>query len=105
MSAGEGWTAAFKPTPPAESALVLQAVQGDHGQWAIRNGPGSLGGEFDRYYVELSGYCGEHNPHVFAAAPELQKALEKARNTLAGLGHPKIAANICDAALNKALGK
>lgn len=77
MSAGEGRAdAPFKPTPPAATALILRAVQGNHGQWTIRNGPGSLGGEFERYYVELSGYCGEHNPRVFAAAPEMLKALE-----------------------------
>lgn len=35
-------------------------------------------------------------------APDLLKALQKARNTLAGLGHPKIAADICDAALARA---
>lgn len=70
---------AFKPTPPDASALILRVIRSGHsGQFSIENGPGSLGGEFDRYYVHLSGYCGQHNPGVFAAAPELLQALELA---------------------------
>lgn len=42
------------------------------------------------------------NARLIAAAPDLFAALTKARNTLAGLGHPKIAADICDAALASA---
>lgn len=45
------------------------------------------------------------NAHLIAAAPELLAALEKARNTLAGLGVPSIAANICDATIAKARGE
>jgi len=97
-------TTKFKPTPPDASALKLRAVQGQHGQFTIENGDGNLNGEFDRYYVNLGGYTGEHSPWVFAAAPELLVALEKAHNTLAGCGMAKIAADICGPALAKARG-
>lgn len=70
----------FRPTPPDDSALKLRVVQTvdqrAHGQFTIENGEGSIGGEWDRYYVNLSGYCGEHNPGIFAAAPELYNELE-----------------------------
>lgn len=45
------------------------------------------------------------NARLIAAAPDLYKALEKARNTLAGCGMKNIAANICDAALAKVRGE
>lgn len=45
------------------------------------------------------------NARLIAAAPELYEALQKASNTLAGCGMPKIAADICDAALRKARGE
>lgn len=92
----------FRPTPPDASALNLRVVMGEHGQVSIENGEGTLGGEFDRYYVHIGGYAGQHNPWVFAAAPELLAALEKAHNTLAGCGMAKIAADICGPALAKA---
>lgn len=66
----------FKPTPAEPNARRLRAVRCGSGQWAIENSPGSLGGEFDQHYVHLSGYCGPHNPWVFAAAPELLEALQ-----------------------------
>lgn len=76
-------TTKFTPTPPDASALELRVIPGGHPrQFRIENGPGSLGGEFDRYYVALSGYCGEHKPEVFAAAPELYEALEAAHHAL-----------------------
>lgn len=77
----------FRPTPPDASALELRVVQSGeqrgYGQFSIENGEGSLGGEWDRYYVDLSGYFGEHNPAVFAAAPELYEALQNAIVALA----------------------
>lgn len=67
----------FTPTPPDASALVLRVVPCEHGQFSIENGAGSLGGEFGRYYVHLSGYCGVHDPNVFAAAPEMTELLRE----------------------------
>lgn len=72
----------FRPTPPDDSALKLRVLRGEHGQFTVENGEGSLGGEFDRYYVNFGGYFGEHNPAVFAAAPELYEAVAKARSML-----------------------
>lgn len=46
----------------------------------------------------------EANAHLFATAPDLLKALIKARNTLAGLGYAHFAADICDAAIAQATG-
>jgi hypothetical protein len=43
------------------------------------------------------------NARLIAAAPDLLAALEKARNTLAGCGMANIAADICDAAIAKAV--
>jgi len=46
----------------------------------------------------------EANARLIAAAPDLLEALEKASNTLAGLGYPKIADNMCAPAIAKARG-
>lgn len=69
---------AFQPTPPDASELVLRALPLEHGQVEITNGPGTLGANFNDFYVHLSGYCGQHDPNTFAAAPEMLAALERA---------------------------
>ncbi|GEM_PF-3865356 len=67
----------FAPTPCDESFKRLRVVPRGHGQFGIGNGDGFAHGEFDRQYVELSGYCGPHNPWTFAAAPELLAIAER----------------------------
>lgn len=73
---------AFKPTPADPEALKLVVVPLGDGQYSIENGPGALRGEFNKYYVHLSGYCGAHDPAVFAAAPELLEALVECTRVL-----------------------
>lgn len=66
----------FKPTPADPNVRNLRVIELDHGQHEVTNGEGLFGGEFDREYVHMSGYCGPHNPWTFAAAPELLAALK-----------------------------
>ena len=48
------------------------------GQCSIENA-GSIPCEiWDAEYVNLSGFCGPHSPHVFAAAPVMLDALREA---------------------------
>ncbi|WP_203309796.1 hypothetical protein [Sphingomonas beigongshangi] len=61
----------IRPSDPSAVRLVVCAPIGaDCGQWTIENGPGRLA-DFDKEYVNFGGYFGQHDPHVFAAAPEL----------------------------------
>lgn len=100
----------FKPTPPDASAVCLRVVKGAdqcERQFWIENGPGSLGGEFDKYYVNFSGFFGAHNPWVFAAAPEMFKALQaicaEAENMSMTMRRRALF-NAGNAAISKALG-
>jgi hypothetical protein len=38
--------------------------------------------EWDNWYVDLSGFVGDINPHVFASAPDLLERLRQARDRL-----------------------
>ena len=44
-------------------------------------------GNFDREYVNFSGYYGEHGPHVFATAPELLAALQELLSATEEVGY------------------
>ena len=48
------------PKYPTQSRLEYNPVHGEN---------------WKENYILLSGYCGPHGPHVFAAAPELLQAL------------------------------
>ena len=61
------------------SALTVE-VSSCPNQFRIVNDPEP--GNFDRAYVNFSGYFGEHGPHVFAAAPKLLAALKGALGAL-----------------------
>jgi hypothetical protein len=41
-----------------------------------------LAGHWDDIYVDFSGFFGSYGPHLFAAAPEVLEALERARSLL-----------------------
>lgn len=62
--------AAARKTPP------LSVVATDHArQFYIENDYSELD-DFDREYVSIGGFFGNHGPHVFAAAPELLVAVK-----------------------------
>ena len=48
------------PNHPRQSTFEYAPVKGE---------------DWDKNYVCLSGFCGPHGPHVFAAAPEMLEAL------------------------------
>jgi len=78
------------------------------GKWTFtKRGQRIYGGSFGGVNIAQVNVTSqfEANGHQLAAAPDMYAALEKARNTLAGCGMAKIAADICDAALAKARGQ
>ena len=53
---------------------MITAILTDEGHSHITQIPEIA--NWDDDYISLSGFCGIHGPHVFAAAPELLEALE-----------------------------
>lgn len=77
----------FPRRPADESFRQLIVKVGEHpGQFNVENGPGIAGDDFDGEYVSFGAYFGPHNPHTFAAAPEMLTVLQRVERDLTGLG-------------------
>lgn len=89
--------------------LALRVTYGGMGmQSNVENSHMRLA-DFDREYVNFSGFFGTHGPHLFAAAPELlaaaQKALNYVANTEGELGITLDSGDALRAAIAKATGQ
>lgn len=63
----------------AETDSSLRVVRRGLGQFEISNTHYRLS-DFEREYINFSGYFGPYPPELFAAAPELLEAAQKALN-------------------------
>jgi hypothetical protein len=64
---------------------VVRSSTDDARQAAIQNVAPNLNADFDRYYVDFSGYFGDLGANLFAAAPDLLDALKAALPVITGL--------------------
>lgn len=83
-------------------------VRGNDGQFGIESDFLLLDGAWEDIYVCFSGYFGSYGPHVFAAAPPLLRAAERAlnyiENTEGELGIALESGDMLRAAIAKAKG-
>lgn len=62
---------------PEEGPGPLTATRLVRGQFCVTSDWNSRKGTWERKYVEFSGYSGEYNPAIFAAAPDLLAAVKE----------------------------
>jgi hypothetical protein len=82
MKTATAYSPSVRETPAEAFRLTVVTSDGNNsGQHTIKNNQ-RLIQNWDQEYVEISGFFGIHDPRIFAAALEMQAALEAAQSAL-----------------------